>query len=42
MSREAAAMITFNGLLVLLFGLLAGAPYGAALVDGCVDDAVRA
>ena len=42
MTRAAAAMITFNGLLVLLFGLLAGAPYGAALVDGWGDEAVRA
>ena len=42
MSREAAAMITFNGLLVLLLGLLAGAPYGAALVNGWGDDAARA
>lgn len=42
MTRQAAAMITFNGLVVLLLGLLAGAPYGAALVDGWGDDAVRA
>ena len=42
MSREAAATITFNGLVVLLLGLLAGAPYGAALVNGWGDDAARA
>lgn len=42
MSRQAAAMITFNGLLVLLLGLLAGAPYGAALVNGWGDEAARA
>ena len=42
MTRAAAATITFNGLLVLLLGLLAGAPYGAALVNGWGDEAVRA
>src|SRR5262245_33893289 len=42
MTRASAATITFNGLLVLLLGLLAGAPYGAALVNGWGDEAVRA
>ena len=42
MTRQAAAMLTFNGLVVLFLGLLAGAPYGAALVDGWGDEAARA
>lgn len=42
MSRQAAATIACNGLLVLFAGLLAGAPYGAALVDGWGDEAARA
>ena len=42
MSRRTAAMITFNGLVVLFLGLLAGLPYGMALVNGWGDDAARA
>lgn len=42
MRRRAAAMITLHGLLVLFAGLLAGAPYGAALVDGWGEEAARA
>ncbi|MBX3027164.1 hypothetical protein KF840_19870 [bacterium] len=42
MRPRAAAMLTFNGLLVLLAGLLAGAPYGAALVGEWGEAAARA
>lgn len=42
MSRQAAAMLTFNGLVVLLLGLIAGAPYGAALVGNWGEEAARA
>lgn len=42
MSRRAAALLACNGLLVLFAGLLAGAPYGAALVDGWGEEAARA
>ncbi|MEO8604098.1 MAG: hypothetical protein ABI629_16100 [bacterium] len=42
MTRRAAALLVLNGLLVLFVGLLAGAPFGAALVNGWGDDAVRA
>jgi hypothetical protein len=42
MSRQAAATLTFNGLVVLLLGLIAGAPYGAALVGEWGEEAARA
>ena len=42
MSRQAAAMVTFNGLVVLFLGLLAGMPYGAALVGNWGEEAARA
>ncbi len=42
MTQRAAALLVFNGLLVLFAGLVAGAPFGAALVNGWGDDAVRA
>ena len=42
MSERAAAMLAFNGLIVLLLGLLAGAPYGAAIVQGWGAEAERA
>jgi hypothetical protein len=42
MTQRAATLLVFNGLLVLLVGLLAGAPFGAALVNGWGDEAVRA
>jgi hypothetical protein len=42
MSRTAAAGLVFNGLAVLFIGLLCGAPYGAALVEGWGEEAARA
>lgn len=42
MTARAARLLAFNGLLVLLVGLLAGGPYGAAIVQGWGDEAVRA
>ena len=42
MSRRAAAMLTFNGLLVLFLGMVAGVPYGAALVGNWGEEAARA
>lgn len=42
MSRQAAAMLTFNGLVVLFLGLIAGLPYGAALVGNWGEEAARA
>ena len=42
MSTRAAAMLTFHGLLVLFLGLVAGAPYGAAVVGGWGSAAERA
>lgn len=42
MSRRTAAMMAFNGLVVLFLGLLAGLPYGMALVDHWGDEAARA
>ena len=42
MSTRAAAMLTFHGLLILFVGLVAGAPYGAAVVGGWGSEAERA
>ena len=42
MTQRAAATLAFNGLVVLLLGLLAGAPYGAAIVEGWGAEAERA
>jgi hypothetical protein len=42
MSRQAAARLVLNGLVVLFIGLVAGAPYGAALVEGWGAEAERA
>ena len=42
MTRDAAVTLTLHGLIVLLLGLLCGAPYGAAIVGGWGDEAVRA
>jgi hypothetical protein len=42
MTRGAAASLTLHGLVVLFLGLLCGAPYGAGIVGGWADDAVRA
>jgi hypothetical protein len=41
-TRRSAAQLVWHGLLVLFVGLLAGAPFGAAIVNGWGDDAVRA
>jgi hypothetical protein len=42
MSREAATTLVLHGLVVLFIGLVAGAPYGAALVNGWGAEAERA
>lgn len=42
MTRRGAAWLVGHGLLVLFVGLLAGLPFGAALVNGWGDEAVRA
>lgn len=42
MTRHGGALLVLNGLLVLLIGLLAGAPYGAAVVEGWGAEAERA
>lgn len=42
MTRRGSAVLVLNGLLVLLVGLLAGAPYGAAVVNGWGAEAERA
>ena len=42
MSTRTAATLTFHGLIVLFLGLLAGAPYGAAVVGAWGADAERA
>jgi hypothetical protein len=42
MSKRSATMLTFHGLLVLLIGLLAGAPYGAAVVGAWGSEVERA
>ena len=42
MSERAAARLAFHGLVILLLGLLAGAPYGAAIVQGWGVEAERA
>jgi len=42
MKQRAAALLVFHGLLVLFAGLIAGAPFGAAIVNGWGDEAVRA
>jgi hypothetical protein len=42
MTRDLAAKLTLHGLIVLFLGLLCGAPYGAGIVGGWGDDAVRA
>jgi len=42
MTLRAVAILVLNGLLVLLLGLVAGAPYGAALVEGWGDEPIRA
>lgn len=41
-TRRSAATLVVHGLLVLFVGLLAGAPFGAAIVNGWSDDSVRA
>ena len=42
MTRRAATLLALNGLVVLFLGLLAGAPYGAAIVGGWGAEAERA
>lgn len=42
MTRRGAATLTLHGLVVLLLGLLCGAPYGAAIVGTWGDEPVRA
>jgi hypothetical protein len=42
MTRRAATLLALNGLVVVFLGLLAGAPYGAAIVGGWGADAERA
>ena len=42
MSERTATVLAFNGLLVLLAGLLAGVPYGTAIVGAWGDEPVRA
>ncbi|MDX2167938.1 MAG: hypothetical protein SF182_12765 [Deltaproteobacteria bacterium] len=42
MRERAATRLVLNGLLVFFAGLLAGLPFGAALVNGWGDDVVRA
>jgi hypothetical protein len=42
MTSRGATLLTLHGLAVLFLGLLAGAPYGAAIVGGWGDEPVRA
>jgi hypothetical protein len=42
MTSRGATLLTFHGLAVLFLGLVAGAPYGAAIVGGWGDEPVRA
>jgi hypothetical protein len=42
MTQRGAATLVINGLVVLFLGLLAGAPYGAAIVEGWGAEAERA
>jgi len=42
MTRHGAATLVAHGCLVLFVGLLAGAPFGAAIVNGWGDEAARA